>query len=247
MTGREVLCEIAVQQGLWSSADALRRYLDWFFKGVTLHGKRVLDIGGGNGLLSCYAGVQGARDVVCLEPEAAGGLEGMKAQFAELTRQLGLCDVNFLPLTLQEFEADPGTFDILLLHNSVNHLDEYACVNLLREHRAAETYRMLFEKMATLGSSRAEVILADCTPYNVFPALNLKHPLSTSIEWHKHQTPEVWSGLLHSCGFREPRIGWSSYNRLGAVGWLLFANRLGAFLLTGHFRLHMKKEDGSRS
>src|SRR5438067_4566581 len=46
------------------------------FRGVQFDGKRVLDIGGGDGIYSFYAAARGATEVMCLEPEARGAIPG---------------------------------------------------------------------------------------------------------------------------------------------------------------------------
>jgi SAM-dependent methyltransferase len=230
--------------GLWSSRAALRRYLDFLFRGVPLRGARVLDVGGGTGLFTMYAAAAGAAEVVCLEPEAEGGSSGMNDQFRRLHDALGRPNVRLVPDTLQNFNPPPRSFDVVLLQNSINHVEEDACTRLHHDEAAREKYRKVFRKVAAIATHGAHLVITDCTRRNLFPMLGLKHPLAPTIEWHKHQPPEMWRGLLEDVGFRDAHVGWSSFNRLGPAGWLLFANRVGAFFLTGHFRLHMRNADG---
>jgi SAM-dependent methyltransferase len=229
-----------VQRGLWSSAPALRRYVGWLFGNVALRGARVLDIGGGTGVFSLYAAAMGAREVVCLEPQAEGGTEDMNEAFASLQDATRLGNVRLVRSTFQRYDG-PGGFDLVLLHNSINHLDEAATMRLHRDPAARSTYRHLFQRMRELLVPGGRLLIADCARSNLFPVLGLPHPISRDIEWHKHQDPALWIALLRDAGFANPRVGWSSYNRLGAVGWALLANRVGAFLVTGHFRLLMQR------
>ncbi len=101
------------------------------FKKVTLENRRVLDIGGGGGLHSFYAACMGAKEIICLEPETEGSRSGMGAKFRKLSETLGDNQVRFEPVTFQAFEPAGEQFDIILLHKSINHLDETACINLL--------------------------------------------------------------------------------------------------------------------
>lgn len=233
-----------VQEGLWSSESALRRYLHWLFNGVPLAGRRILDIGGGTGLLSFYAAAHGANEVVCLEPEADGVSVGTNQHFTRLKRTLGVDRVRFVADTFQDFDADPGSFDVALLHNSINHLNERATIHLQTDVPSRQAYSNLFGSLATLLAPGGHVLIADCARTNLFPLLRIPHPISRTIEWHKHQDPEVWAGLLEAAGFCDGAISWSSYNRLGRFGWALLANRVGAFVSTGHFRLLMRLPDG---
>jgi SAM-dependent methyltransferase len=236
----ETYLEAAVQEGLWSSETALDRYLRWLFRDVPLSGQRVLDIGGGTGLLSFYAAARGAKQVVCLEPDADGASVGIRRRFARLGRALGLERVRLTSATFQAYESPRDSFDVVLLHNSINHLDEEATARLGNHPPSRAVYAVLFRKLATLLAPGGPLLVADCARTNLFPLLGLPHPISRTIEWHKHQDPALWAALLAEAGFREPIIGWSSYNRLGRFGWALLANRVGAFLGPGHFRLLMR-------
>lgn len=233
--------EAVAKRGLWEDRASLERYLAFLFRDISFEGKSILDIGGGTGLFSFYAAARGAERVVCLEPQSDGGHSDMNDKFNSIATELALQNVRLIPKTFQQFETAPGSFDIILLHNSVNHLDEWACIHLKNDKVAVDHYMDLFSKLAAQISDGGTIILSDCTRYNFFPLLGLKHPINKTIEWHKHQSPETWAGLLTRVGFVQQSISWSSFNRMGKLGWLLFANRIGAFFLKGHFCLHMSK------
>lgn len=229
-------------EGLWPSEPALRRYGAWLFRGVSLDGKRILDVGGGTGVFSFYAAALGAADVICLEPESDGGTVGMNERHRRLRIATGFENVRMVTDTFQNFKAPPGAFDLVLLHNSINHLDEVAAIQLRRHVPSREVYRLLFRKLSSLVAPGGDVLITDCARTNLFPLLHMPHPISRSIEWHKHHDPGLWAEMLQEAGFTSPVVGWSSYNSFGRLGWGLLANRVGAFFLTGHFRLLMHKQ-----
>jgi SAM-dependent methyltransferase len=231
-----------IREGLWPSEPALRRYVSWLFRGVSLDEKRILDVGGGTGVFSFYAAAMGAADVICLEPESDGGTEGMSQRYRRLRIATGFENVRMVTDTFQNFEAPPGAFDLVLLHNSINHLDEVAAIQLRRDVPSREVYRLLFRKLSSLVAPGGDVLITDCARTNFFPLLHIPHPISRSIEWHKHQDPGLWAKMLQEAGFTSAAVGWSSYNSFGRLGWDLLANRVGAFFLTGHFRLLMRKQ-----
>jgi SAM-dependent methyltransferase len=234
----------AVGLGLWRDAPGLKRYLNWLFAGVPLEGRTVLDVGGGSGLFSAYAASAGAREVVCLEPEAAGGAAGMNSTFAKLADAAGVTNrVRLERTTFQDYAANNvihKPFDVVLIHNAINHLDEGATIRLKEDPAARETFAGLFRKLRSLAAPGGDLLVTDCCRTHLWPLLGMKNPLMPQIEWHKHQDPGLWASLLSDAGFTDPRVRWSSFNRFGAAGWALLANRAAAFIFTGHFRLRMR-------
>jgi 2-polyprenyl-3-methyl-5-hydroxy-6-metoxy-1,4-benzoquinol methylase len=238
----ELFYRVVTSEGFWRDAESLQRYLEFFLGDVSFPGKNILDIGGGDGLFSLYAATQGARRVVCLEPEADGCTAGVRERLSGMAATTGVSGITLRSETLQEFMPSPGTrFDVVIMHNSVNHLDEQACMSLQENESARARYRSLFVKLARLTLPGGALLLSDASRHNLFPLLGLRHPISRTIEWHKHQSPGTWGALLSECGFEAPQVTWSAYNRMGPVGWRLFANSIGAFLLSSHFRLRMRR------
>jgi SAM-dependent methyltransferase len=213
----------------------------WLFGGVDFERRTMLDIGAGAGLNGFYGACRGARDVICIDPEADGSTPGAQARFARLKARLGVDNIRFESAFFQDFDAGDRKFDIILLHNSVNHLDESACVDLLTDDAARARYRRIFDKIAALAKPGATLILCDCSRYNFFAALGLRNPVMPTIEWEKHQAPEVWAALLAESGFVEPRIRWSSFNRFGTAGDWLLGNKLAAYFLKSHFCLTLQR------
>ena len=220
---------------------SLLHYIDFLFSPVECQGKRVLDIGGGGGMASFYAHCKGASRVVCLEPEAAGSTTGVCADFQKMAARIGAQNVELVNNTFQEYSAEPNSFDIIILDASINHLDEDACINLLKNQKARETYMDIFNKMFTLAASGADIIIRDVSNLNVFPLLGLTNPKAKTIEWFKHQRPGTWASMLKAAGFTSPKTKWYSYRRLGPLGQVVFGNCIGSFFLTSTFCLQMKK------
>ena len=232
--------EVAAQSGGAQPGNA-RFYLDHLFGGVDLTGKTMLDIGAGEGLYSFYAACMGASNVVSLEPEAAGSSTGTVEAFERTASLLGQKQVQFVPQPLQDYESSDESFDVLLLHASINHLDEVACTRLHRDPEAQSVYLEIFDRLAALAKPGAKLIAVDCARRNLFADLKVTNPMAPTIEWHKHQSPELWSSLLARVGFANPTIRWSSFNTLRSFGRLVLGNRIAAYCLTSVFCLTMEK------
>jgi SAM-dependent methyltransferase len=231
-----------INERLYSNKRNLEFQMDFIFKGIDFKNKRVLDIGGGCGLFSFYAGCRGADMALCLEPEAQGSTSGVQGTFRKLQGLLSAPNVLLETSTFQSFESDGETFDVILLHNSINHLNETACINLLKDENSRAVYQSIFSKLSSLSKKGTTLIICDCSRHNLFALLKIRNPFAPKIEWQKHQTPEVWVHMLGSVGFANPIIRWSSFNRLGSFGRVLIGNRLMAYFLTSHFCLSMVKE-----
>lgn len=228
---------------LWSGRKAaLRFYLDYLFEGVSFKGMTMLDIGGGFGLFSLHGAYMGAKTVICLEPELVGSREGVANKLSKFYGSLPP-HINIIhkAVTFQEFEPGNQTFDIILLHNSINHLDEEACINLQHSDDAKKRYQAIFEKLGELAAPSARLIIADCSRYNFWHQIRLRNPVAPTIEWHKHQRPEYWSSLLNAFSFANPQIRWTSPVRFGKIGRFLFGNWLASYLTMSHFCLVMDK------
>jgi SAM-dependent methyltransferase len=232
--------ECILGAGLHATASRLERHVASIFGGLELAGKRVLDVGGGAGLLTLYAAVRGAEGI-CLEPEAAGASRGAAARFGSLADALGVGSaVRLETMTFQEFRDD-GAFDVIVMASSVNHLDEEACIDLARSEHARERYRRIFAKSFQLLRDGGALVITDCDRSNLFGDLGMSSPFCPTIEWHKHQHPRLWAGLLRSVGFVQDRYEWLPPNRLGRIGQVLLANRLAAYVLLSQFRLRARK------
>jgi SAM-dependent methyltransferase len=226
--------------GLIDSERTRHASLADFFRHVDFTDKRMLDIGGGEGLYSFYAAVLGAREVVCLEPEADGSTSGVTQLFERIRQTLPALAVTLDSRPVQQY-ADAEGFDIVLMNASINHIDEQACIRLLEDPAARETFQRVFAHIATLVKPGGRLLVADCTRYNFFASLGLTNPFAPDIEWEKHQAPEVWAELLQDVGFRNPHIGWMSLYRFGKAAEPLFSNKVAAYFLKSFFRLEMEK------
>ena len=234
----------AIQRsGAHHSGDNYRFYLGQILSGVDFAGKRVLDIGGGYGNLTFYAASQGASVAVCLEPEFDGSTAGMQETFERTATLLETGDrARLVRQTIQDFTWDGPPFDVILLHNSINHLDEDATIALHRDEEARERFRAIFRKLGALAAPGARMLIADADRYNLWRFIpGVTNPVARTIEWEKHQPPERWAALAREGGFVKERVIWTTFNTLRAPGRLLLGNRLASYLLTSHFAMWLRK------
>jgi 16S rRNA G966 N2-methylase RsmD len=231
-----------ISKEAYPSKGNLRFKYSQLFGNIDFKGKNVLEIGGGCGIFCFYAAIRGANWVVNLEPEGEGSKSGYIRNFKDLKDALGMNNVELVDSTFQEYDSLSRKFDIILLYNSINHLDEEACITLLKNQESWNTYLNIFRRIYSLSNNNAKIILGDCSNKNFFPMMGLQNPICRMIEWHKHQSPDVWIKLLKECGFSNPEISWTTFNTIGNPGKLLFGNRYLSYFLISHFVLKMDKK-----
>jgi len=219
----------------------LKAYLNELFRGVEFNEKNILDIGAGTGIYSCFMAINGAKEIVSLEPELEGSGSDSSKKFENLKNNLGLNNVFLKPLTFQSFDGEGKKFDVILLHHSINHLDEKACIDLKKSDEAKEIYKNIFEKLYSISSDQARIIIADCSSKNLFSLLKVKNPLAPSIEWHKHQPSDEWIKLMKKTGFREFKVKWIVLNPLGEIANFFLGNKICSFFINSHFIIYARK------
>jgi 2-polyprenyl-3-methyl-5-hydroxy-6-metoxy-1,4-benzoquinol methylase len=231
----------AIRLGVYSNRKNLQRHLHYLFNGIELRNKRVLDVGGGAGLLTVYAAVRGA-DAVCVEPEGDGASADVTAKFHRLKDAVGPeLHAALVTSSIQSYLRSPRSFDVVIIANAINHLNENACIHLRDDPAAQAEYAGVFRALFSSLQPGGWLVATDCSRSNFFNAVGATSPFMPDIEWHKHQSPGTWNRLLRQVGFTPARVQWSSPNTLGALGRFLLGNRIAAYFLLSHFRLAARK------
>ncbi len=208
-------------------------YLEWAFKNIDFKGKRVLDVGGGNGIYSYFAKFKGADYCLNLEPFGAGSgnfnILDDKA-FSDLS-------IDIEPITIQDYQGD-RPFDVMILHDSVNHLNEDLYERIHKDGEAYNLYSKLIAKLRSLVVTEGHVIVSDCSRKNLFDAIGVRNPFAPTIDWNLHQHPSLLIKLFEENGFELLRLRWSPFKRFDRFGH--FISKLGfpaAYFLQSHFNL----------
>ena len=213
-------------------------YLKWAFKGIDFKNKSVLDIGGGNGIYSYYSRFMGAKKAINLEPFEAGS-KNVKINSKEISDNL---KIDLINQTIQEFDASEK-FDIIILHDSINHLDELVFSKLHDSKKDFQKYCKLIEKISRLLNNDGTILVSDCSRYNFWGMLGLKSPFAPSIEWHLHQSPYLIKNLFERQGFENFHIRWSPFKRFGELGRLIaYFGFTPAFFMQSHFNIIIKNQ-----
>ncbi|MAW08533.1 MAG: hypothetical protein CME61_09690 [Halobacteriovoraceae bacterium] len=212
-------------------------YLKWAFKSINFNNKTVLDIGGGNGIYSYYSRYSGAKKCINLEPFEAGS-KNVKINSKSVDDNLKIEIIND---TIQDFNTKEK-FDIIILHDSINHLNEPIFSNLHKSEKDFKAYCDILNKISNLLKSDGVIIVTDCSRYNFWGFIGLKSPFAPSIDWDIHQSPYLIKKLFKIQGFDNHKIRWSPFKRFGLFGRILsFCGFLPSFFMQSHFNIVFKK------
>lgn len=215
-------------------------YVRKLFGGINFHNKNVLDIGSGNGIFSIYCSMSGAKTVVSLEPETQGSSDKMIETSLTLKNKYKCENVNFVNKKFEYYNNDLK-FDVVLLHNTINHLDENATISLKNNETSQQKYIDILKFLRDKLNDDAEIIITDCSRYNFFGDLNIKNPFAPQIEWEKHNSPYLWKEMLTKAKFNSISVEWVNHNSLRSTGLLIFGNRFMSYFLNSYFLIKCKK------
>ncbi len=232
--------ELASKLVGYSSGSRYQTRGNFLFEGISLVHTHVLEVGCGSGAWAIWAALHGAQQVLGIEPEIEGSSSHVLAQFQHAIEVLGLgAYVKASNHSLQELSPSEQPFDIVVMYNVINHLDEESVTLLHKNPVAVNQYGTILRHLRSLMSPGGWVIVADCARDNFWQRLGLRSPLALSIEWHKHQNPCLWVKIFERAGFQFFDLRWSPLQPFPR----LTANRFIQYLTCSHFVLRFRAID----
>lgn len=230
-----------VQHGIWKRGFSFfDLHEEQLFPNINLQGKRLLEIGCGDGMSLLWAAMNGAELALGLEPYSDGSTrnEQMEHFFGAAIDEFNLGQARIIKKPIQKFENDNTLFDIVLMQASINHLDEDSCLQLGKNLASKAVYVDLMKSIKGRMKDMGIIIITDCSSKNIFPNLGLNHPFHPQIEWQKHQTPEIWVEILEEAGFAKPQISWLADYRWSYFG-IYRIPYVASYFTRSEFRLQM--------
>ena len=207
----------------------------YIFNGINLKNRKLLDVGGGNGIASFFAcASEPSCSAKIVDPIDDGSNIRMRNQYNTLKQNFIADNVSYFEGYAHELNEDEY-FDIILLHNSINHIGEDLVESILDDPNSRNEYKSRLNKILDHAKSDCVIIISDCANRNLCGDLNIWNPVAPSIEWHLHQQPETWQSLLGEVGLEHVKTTWTSRKEFGSIGGFLFSNKLCAYLLNSHF------------
>lgn len=229
--------EVAARLAGYSTGARYRVRGQFLFDGIPLAGAHVLEVGCGSGAWSLWAALHGAQRVVGIEPGADGSSEGSLDGLRRSIAILGLEQrIEARTDFLRELEVPEVPYDVVVMYNVINHLDEESVVAVDRNAEARRKYVSCLCDLRGRMHPGSWFIVADCGRDNLWPRLGLASPFVPTIEWHKHQNPQTWIDICSEAGFRSVDLRWSPLQPFPQ----LTSNWLVQYLTCSHFVLRFR-------
>ena len=143
-------------------------FSSYIYKDINLDGKKILDIGGGNGLASFHAlDNSSSCSAWVVDPIAEGSNELMFEQYESMKKNYDPGRINFHRDYVDTL-LEPNTFDIIVMHNTINHIGEDILEDINNSSEAYAEYVSRLKTILDRLSSDGTLIVADCGSKNFF-------------------------------------------------------------------------------
>ena len=207
----------------------------YIFDNIELDNKNLLDLGGGNGMASFYAlSSSSSCSAWVVDPIAEGSNELMSLQYNSMKENYDPRRITFHRDFIDTL-LSPKEFDIVLMHNSINHIGEDILEDVLISDDAYREYKERIKTIVDRLIPKGILIVADCGKNNFWGTLGLNNPFAPSIDWKLHWEPWVWKRMIEEIGCSHIRTNWTARREFGGFGRQFLANRLCSYFLNSHF------------
>ncbi|MBN1435583.1 MAG: class I SAM-dependent methyltransferase [Sedimentisphaerales bacterium] len=203
-----------------------------------LHNANILDVGCGPGATTFSAAIWGAKQVIGLEPQAAGSSQGSQTTFNKIKNELKLHQCKLEPIDFLKYNPD-NPFDIVLFYDSINHIRE-TTADIRYDTAARQEQKQIIAHVRQVTATNGWVIMCDCSRKNFFGDFGIPSPVMPTINWKTHQCAAAWRSLLQEEGFGNLSINWRVPPR---IKWAkpILDNAFVNYLTFSHFILRAQK------
>lgn len=174
--------------------------------GISLAGKRVLEIGCGRGAFSLYMALtEGARTVIALDEAAGYGADKHNLQkLQNIVERHTLHTIEIMQADIAASSLFPeDCFDLIVSNFAIHHSVPAHRKEARKEAVPAELVH-IFHNLNSYLRSGGMVILREMSGINFWRFMPYRWKMS-HVEWHLHPSLRQWKRALMGAGFRAVR------------------------------------------
>jgi len=222
----------------WSNRftyDTYKHIASYYIDEIPLNGKRLLDIGCGNGLML-------SANCVIAKPKLAVGLDNYQGEGSPISdynfanKVQAALSLPYLKLVLGDAFGLPfhkESFDMIYISHCLHHIYE-STVRLGRaEESSTKNLTALLRDIYTTLSENGVLVVAEVPRYSIMRIGRL-FGLLKDTDFKTKQEPRDWICALEKVGFKSFKVKYHTPYPLRRFTWLL-SNRMGRYILCGQY------------
>lgn len=222
----------------WSNKFSIKNYqyiASYYLEEISLNGKKILDIGCGNGLLL-------STNCVFSNPKLAVGLdtyrgEGSPVQDYELVKkmhkELSLDNLRLVIGDALQFPFNHAVFDVIYISHCLHHIYESRIPLQCADEKSSMKIISLLKDVYNMLSRSGIVIIVEVPKYT---ALRFARPFGffKNAGFTTKQEPSDWMYALEKAGFSRFKIKFHTPYPLRHFR-RLFSSKIGRYLICGQY------------
>lgn len=209
--------------------------------GISLAGKKVLEIGCGRGAFSLYlALVSKAEKVIALdEAEGHGAHETYLQRLEEIVGKHSVANLETMKASISKTVFPDETFDVIIANFSLHHVIRSSGY-LFKDAKAREDSLHVFQSLKKYLKPGGQIVLREMSRINFWRCMPYRWKMD-HIDWQIHPTLKEWLWVLKAAGFVDLSFTFFTPYFLSTWPSMVVRNRLANFFFSSTFYLYGTK------
>ena len=209
--------------------------------GISLAGKRVLEIGCGRGSFSLFMALTCAPTKVTSldEAEGCGADAALFKQLEDIAQQNSIRTIETIRADIAATDFPEKSFDVIVANFSLHHAIRSGGY-IFRDQAAQKEIIFIFEKLRHYLADGGVLVLREMSRINFWRFMPYKWKMG-HIEWDIHPTLCEWLWALRKAGFKNVRRAFLTPYFLSRLPSLLVRNSIANFFFSSSFYLYAEK------
>ena len=210
-------------------------------KGISLMGKKVLEIGCGRGAFSIYMALLGnAEKVIALDEAEGFGSDGRYFhQLGEIIHKYAISNLDTRKADITKTSFPENTLDLIVANFSIHHVIRSSGY-IFKDTKAQKDIINLFESLNRYLKEGGQIVLREMSRINFWRFIPYQWKMS-HIDWEIHPTLKEWLWVLTTSGLKDISYAFLTPYFLAKWPSRMIRNRFSNFFFSSSFYLYGKK------